>query len=68
MINYFKLMYRTSQLQTAIFLATRLFDGDINQALIWMGTKNSAFFDFTPAEYIIGGRGKSLINWLRERL
>jgi hypothetical protein len=68
MISYFKLMHRTSQLQRAIFLATELFDGDINQALVWIGTPHPHFFNFSPAQYVLGGNGKSLINWLEERL
>lgn len=68
MIFFIKYLYRMRQLNKATMLATQLFDGDINQALIWMGTKNSALFDFTPAEYIIGGRGESVIGWLKGRL
>lgn len=67
MIGQIKILYRLYQAKKALELAMILF-GDINKAVVWMGTKNPVLFDFSPIEFILAGRGKSLIEWLKERV
>ena len=66
MLNQIKLLYRLYQAKKALELAMVLF-GNVNDAVVWMGTKNPALFDFSPIEYIFGGRGNRVIDWLKER-
>ena len=58
-------LYHMYQAKKALELATFLF-GDVNKATVWMGTKNPVFFDFSPIEYVLGGRGNSVIRWLKD--
>lgn len=53
------------QLEVATNLATELF-GNKEQASEWMVTPNHIFFDYSPLEMILGGKGSSVIATLRE--
>jgi uncharacterized protein (DUF2384 family) len=53
------------QLRKVLNMSTDLFGG-VNEGLVWMGTPNPIFFDYSPAEYVLGGRGRSVILWLKE--
>ena len=57
-------IHRTLQLRKVFILSTDLFGG-VNEALVWMGTPNLIFFD-SPAEYVLGGCGKTVVEWLEE--
>jgi len=48
--------------------ASKLFDGDMHKVYDWFFSPSHIFFDTTPFDMVIGGRGSVVINWQKELL
>lgn len=56
-----------AQYEEAKELATALFDGIWEDAVMWMQTPNEAMFGDSPMGMIAYGEGQILIDWLKTR-
>lgn len=56
-----------AQYEEAKELATALFDGIWEDAVMWMQFPNEAMFGSSPMEVIVNGDGQALIDWLKTR-
>jgi hypothetical protein len=55
------------QYEEAKELATELFGGIWEDAVMWMQLPNEAMFGSTPMSLIATGDGQTLIDWLKTR-
>ena len=55
------------QHQEAVNLATELFNGIWEDALMWMQTPTSVFFGISPTDAIVSGNGEAVLEWLKQR-